>query len=369
MIARARSRLVTASLFVASTLVPTAPAQQPALGWTDGDALTVEGRGWHEANAPWTRLPQTAASSVRKAVWDLSRHSAGIAIRFVTDASEIHARWSLASDRLAMPHMPATGVSGVDLYARDDGGRWRWVAVGTPRSTANSQCLLRLDGAGRLREFMLYLPLYNEATSVEIGTPEGAVIEPGPVRPEGRRKPIVFYGTSITHGACASRPGTCHTAIVGRRLDRPVVNLGFSGNGRMEWEVAAFVPALDPAVVVIDCLPNIEAEAVRARTGPLVRQLREALPEVPIVLVEDRDYADGWIHAARARRNRDSQAALREAFDALTAAGVDGLHYLDHGRLLGADGDDTVDGSHPSDLGFARQAEGLLEILGPLLDR
>ena len=135
----------------------------------------------------------------------------------------------------------------------------------------------------------------------------------------------------------------------------------------METEVAAFIPELRPAAVVVDCLPNINAAQVRARTAPLVRQLRAALPDVAIVLVEDRDYAGSWIQAGQAQRNRASQAALRAAFDSLVQDGVADLHYLGHDRLLGTDGDDTVDGSHPSDLGFARQAAGFVAVLEPLL--
>src|SRR5205823_11246646 len=98
-------------------------------------------------------------------------------------------------------------------------------------------------------------------------------------RPASRRKPVVFYGTSITQGGCASRPGMVHTAILGRRLDRPVINLGFSGNGKMEPELAALLAELDPAVYVLDCLPNLNAQEIRERVGPFVRTLRQARPE------------------------------------------------------------------------------------------
>ena len=130
-------------------------------------------------------------------------------------------------------------------------------------------------------EFMLYLPLYNGIESIEIGTLEGSTIEPAPERTD----PIVFYGTSITHGACASRPGMGHPAILGRRLDRPIVNLGFSGNGRLEPEVGRFLVEIDAAVFVLDCLPNLNGDQTAARTEPMVRQIRAAHPDVPIVFM------------------------------------------------------------------------------------
>src|SRR5205085_2015483 len=145
------------------------------------------------------------------------------------------------------------------------------------------------------REFLLYLPLYNGVSSVEIGIAKGSTLAKGPARPPERQKPIVFYGTSITQGGCASRPGMVHTAILGRRLDRPVINLGFSGSGRMEPAMATLLAELDPAVYVLDCLPNMSAAEVAERMEPFVRTLRKAHPRTPIVMAEDRLYTTGTI--------------------------------------------------------------------------
>jgi hypothetical protein len=168
------------------------------------------------------------------------------------------------------------------------------LAVGKPtQSPTNEAQLVRGQSAGK-REYLLYLPLYNGVSSVEIGIPKESSLSQGPVRSADRQKPIVFYGTSITQGGCASRPGMVHTAIVGRWFDRPVINLGFSGNGRMEPEVAQLLAELDPVVYVIDCLPNMDAKQVEERTEPLVRTLLKAHPQTPVLLVEDRTYANAW---------------------------------------------------------------------------
>ena len=266
-----------------------------------------------------------------------------------------------------MAHMPATGVSGLDLYAKRDNGRWSWLATGRPtKFPTNRQKLVEGLPPGR-REFLLYLPLYNGVTSVEIGIPPGNHLETLP-RPVARRNPIVFYGTSITQGGCASRPGMVHTAILGRWLGRPVINMGFSGNGRMEREVGEFLAELDPSAYVIDCLPNMQGPAVAKNTEPLVRLLREAHPSTPILLVEDRTYSNTPFLAKSRRRHQGSRAALKKAFDNLSAAGVQNLYYLAGEDLLGDDGEGTVDGSHPTDLGFVRQAEAFRTALEPLLD-
>ena len=334
--------------------------------WYDLRLVGIEGQGWSETKAPYDRLPAKAEGKVRPAVWGLGRDSAGECARFVTDATTLHARWTLTSADLAMPHMAATGVSGLDLYVKGEDGVWRWLAVGQPKAQTNSVKLVTDLPAGR-REYMLYLPLYNGVSSVEIGLPEGASLSKGPAREKGAEKPIVFYGTSITQGGCASRPGMVHTALLGRWLDRPVINLGFSGNGQMEAEVAELLAELDPAVYVIDCLPNITAAQVTERTGPLVKILREARPETPILLVEDRNYSDAFLIEKKQERNRSSQAALKVEFDRLVEAGVKNLHYLAGDELLGNDNEGTVDSSHPTDLGFFRQAEAFREVLGPLL--
>lgn len=365
---RTAIRALVLILVVSCSRALTAADPPPVLRWTDLRDLGIEGQGWTDTAAPYDRLPARAEGVVRSAVWNLSRHSAGLHVRFVTDAPAIHARWALTASSLAMPHMAATGVSGLDLYVRADGGTWRWLAVGKPERPTNEVALVTGLPPGR-REYLLYLPLYNGTRSAEIGVPEGTLLErAGPWGP-GTRKPILLYGTSILHGACASRPGMPHGAILGRRFDFPHLNLGFSGNGRMEPEIARLLAELDPSVYVLDCLPNMNAEEVTERVEPFVRTLRAARPRTPIVLVEDRSYADAFLLEGKRRRNDTSRAALRAAFRRLRESGVRDLHYVPGDPLLGDDGEGTVDSSHPNDLGFMRQADVLAKTLRPLLRR
>lgn len=339
------------------------------VAWHDVLDIGLEGKGWSDTSAPFDRLPARAKKLVRSPVWSLSQHSAGMCVRFVTDATAIHARWKLRSANLAMNHMPATGVSGLDLYVKSAvdhvNGPWRWLAVGRPSAQSNSARLVSGIPAGK-REYLLYLPLYNGVESVEIGVPEGASIWKPDARTSGL-KPIVFYGTSITQGGCASRPGMVHTAILGRWLDAPVINLGFSGNGRMEAEVATLMTELDASVFVIDCLPNISAGDVAARTAPLVGILRKAHPTTPIVLVEDRSYTDSFLLKSKRERNLSSRAALKEVYEKLKESGDENLYYIPGEDLIGDDGEGTVDSSHPTDLGFLRQSEAFAEVLRPIL--
>lgn len=340
--------------------------QQTGIHWYDIRPLGLEGQGWTDTKAPFDRLPAKAEKTTRPPVWNLSRHSTGLCVRFVTDATTIHARWTVTNKNLAMPHMPATGVSGLDLYVKTPAGKWQWVANGRPTSeTTTAQLASGL--APEEKEYLLYLPLYNGVSSVEIGLPKGTTLKKADARPANRKSPIVFYGTSITQGGCASRPGMVHTAIIGRKFDCSVINLGFSGNGTLDLDIAALLGELDAAVFVLDCLPNLTAAQVAERTEPFVKALRKAKPTTPILLVEDRTYANAPVLPALAKRNAESRAAYKKAFDALIAAGDKNLFYLTGDKLIGDDGEGTVDGSHPTDLGFMRQADAFAEALKPLL--
>jgi hypothetical protein len=333
-------------------------AQEVELDWVDARKLTVEGLGFKDVASPYDRLPARAEGIVRKAVWDLSRDSTGVLVRFMANTTAVHARWTLKGKTLAGPTMTATGQSGLDLYARDAAGKWRWRGIGKATKLPDNQDVLAAGMPPGDREYKVYLPLRNQVASLEIGVPKGARIDRGPTR-DGRRKPLVFYGTSITHGIAASRPGMTHVAILGRQMNREVINLGFSGNGKMEPEVTQFVAELDASVYVLDCLPNMTAQDVRERAEVCVKTLRKARPSVPILLVEDRNYADAFLNPARKERNDTNHEAMRAVYAKLVREKVGGLLYLKGEELLGEDGEATIDGSHPTDLGFMRQAAAI----------
>jgi hypothetical protein len=344
--------------------------------WIDIREFGVEGRGYSDVESFYDRWPARAKGKVPENVWTLGQRSAGMCVRFLTDARMINARWTLRCEGRAMDHMPATGVSGLDLYTRVGGptGKWRWLGMGWPSKFPTNEARLisgELDrgiaglGVGGLREMMLYLPLYNGVTGVEIGVPEGARVEQAPAWKGAKAKPLCFYGTSILHGGCASRPGSCYPALISRMLDWPHLNLGFSGSARCELEVAEFLAELDPAVYVIDPLPNMTFELVEERLEKFVRVLRAARASTPIVLVESITYCDSYAVASRRERYVASNRSLRGIYEKLVGSGVKGLHLVPGEGLLGEDGEGTVDGVHPTDLGFWRMAE----VIGPAVGR
>lgn len=365
----------SAAFFVGLVLSgPCAQAQTVAQSerdgvWHDLARLPLEGKAWSdpETKHRYDRLPAKAEGVVRAPVWTLAQDSAGMRYRFVTDATFIRARWKVRkADRLALSHMPATGVSGLDLYVRDADDAWHFLAVGRPEGAAPEQTLVR-GLASKSREYLLHLPLYNGTESVEIGVSAGATFAAAPDRYAGRN-PIVFYGTSILQGGCASRPGMAYPAIIGRTLDWPTVNLGFSGNGKSEPEMAQLLAELDPAAYVLDSLPNLDLTQTKERVEPLVQALRAKHPQTPIILVENVTYSDGGFVESRRSKVADVNTVLRKLYEKLKAAGDRHIHYVHTSHLLGGDGEDTVDGTHPTDLGFQRMAQGIAPVVRTALE-
>ena len=331
--------------------------------WYDVKEFGVEGKGWNETKKFFDRLPAKAEGFVRDQVWNLSRDSAGMCFRFVSDSPNIYVRYELSRESLSMTHMAATGHSGVDLYAQDGMGIDRWVAVVRPGKQKMDTTLAK-DLAPGSRRYTLYLPLRNGVESLEIGVVRGQSFTALSPRNE---KPIVFYGTSIMHGACASRPGMAFPSILGRRLRRPIINLGFAGNGRMEIEVGSLLVELNPCVYVIDCLPNMNESTVSQRAVPLVKKIRETHEKTPILLVEDRSFTSTRFFPARKQRHQKNRIALKNAFKELQNLGIKNIFYLDGDNLLGQDGEAATDGSHPSDLGMVRYADAYEPALRAIL--
>lgn len=315
----------------------------------------VEGKGWRDTASDFDRFPARAESGVRSAVWSLSRNSTGLSVRFTSNATSLWMRWTVVHERLALPHMAATGVSGLDVYAKEH-GRWYFVGGARPTESPTNTAQVITGMTETTREFRAYLPLYNGVTKLEIGVPEGATFR---LEPPSTARPVVIYGTSITQGCCANRPGMAYPAILGRRLDVPMINLGFSGNGKAEPEVARLLAELDPVVYVLDPLPNLKPEEVVERMPGLIDTLRAAHPRTPIVLVEHLRYPNARFRPQKARDIATSNASLRRIYEERRKAGDRLLSFVSSEDLLGSDGDGTVDDSHPTELGFDRMANGL----------
>lgn len=355
-------------------------AQSPAeyTWWnpTQSDQPVIEGQGWSGAalQHPYDRLPAPAEQRVRKEVWSLSHDGAGLMIRFRASTDQVVIRYTAGRKQTALPHMPATGVSGVDLYAVNSDGDYLWCAGKYTFGDTIQYRFTNLEPNDpqhkKGREYRLYLPLYNSVKWLEIGVPNGVTLTPLPVRPD---KPIVIYGTSIAQGACASRPGMAWTSILGRKLDRPIINLGFSGNGRLEKEVVDFLPEIDAKLYVLDCLPNliatvgIKPDTIKARIIQSVKTLRQRRPATPILLVEHAGYTEGGINPTRKQLYTEVNELMQQAYTQLLNEGTEQLYLLSK-SAINLDIDAMVDGTHPTDLGMQQYADAYERMIRPILN-
>jgi lysophospholipase L1-like esterase len=332
----------------------------------------IEGQASKEVMNPYDRLPAGAEKTVREDVWNLSHNSAGLMLRFKSNADQIIVRYKVTGEQ-AMPHMPATGVSGIDLYAVSTDGKWLWCAG---KYSMGDTIEYRFTGLTpndtyhqNGREYRLYFPLYNSVHWMEVGVPEGTLFNPLSTRKE---KPIVVYGTSIAQGGCASRPGMAWPAIVGRKLDRPLVNLGFSGNGRLENEVIDIIGEIDAKMYVLDCLPNLDAsdatksEFVKNLVLQSVKQLQKKNPSTPVLMVEHCGFSDEAVNSSKERNVKALNQAQREAFEQLKSEGHNNLYLLSK-EEIGLSMDGTVDGIHPNDLGMQDYANAYEKIIRNIL--
>lgn len=309
----------------------------------------IEGQGWHQDLAsPYDRFPQRAEKGLRSAVWYLSEESAGLVIRFRTNARDIMIRYGVAR-KLAMPHMPSTGVSGLDLYARSPSGNWEWAGGKYHFGDTITYHYSSLKPGER--EYDLYLPLYNKVTWLEIGIPGNARLEPLPL---SAQKPVVIYGTSITQGGVASRPGMAWPAILGRRIHAPVVNLGFSGNGKLEEPVVSLLTELDAGLFIIDGLGNMVSfpeDTIVCRLMATVKTLRKKRPEVPILIADDPHPGirslDLHVDSVYRHINEITESVYRK----LKASGIRSIYLLTAAEI-GLNSESTVEGLHPNDYGM-----------------
>lgn len=329
--------------------------------------LPIQGRGWNrEIGGEYHRLPARAQALVRPPVWDLSQQTAGLYIQFFTNAPTIRVEYQLTGG-WSMPHMPATGVSGVDLYAQDSDGHTAWCAADyhfgdTVRYTYNN--LTYRNNHSRGSEYTLYLPLYNGVKGLRIGIPSECRF--AWVAPSAER-PIVVYGTSIAQGACASRPGMAWTNILQRRLEMPVVNLGFSGNGQLDKNMFHLLAETDAALYVIDCMPNMTNERTAWILPRLVEGIRilRSQSTAPILLVEHDGYMGYHTAQAKEQQFRAANRELRTAYDSLKET-VPAL-YLMTFEELGLSMESQVDGVHASDLGMQQYADAYYKKITDIL--
>lgn len=323
-----------------------------------------------DASAKYSRLPDSLQSKIREELWNLGLNSAGLSVRFRSDSPRLAAKWH-SRNKFNMNHMTATGIRGLDLYVLDGDSAWTTVSSARPAfNSHNSRSLMVSDMTpGVMREYMLYLSLYDGVDSLFIGVDSGSVVLPPAIDLPTRKKPVVMYGTSILQGGCATRPGMAHTNILQRELQREVVNLGFSGNARLDMEIARMIADSDASLIVIDALPNCTADRIDEAMEEFIAIIRQKQPSTPILLVESPMFPisrfDNGTRATLTEKNHH----LHAIYQCLIDEGDENLHYFPADRILPGNFEATVDNYHFTDAGFQAFADELLPVMRSLINR
>lgn len=319
----------------------------------NGDPFKVHGLIYE--NGQYRRFPEAVAKTVSDGVYSLHTCTAGGRLRFKTDSPYI-AVYAKMPNPCHMPHMAMSGSAGFDLYVTDEDGEQRYAGAFLPFMQEDSTFQYVIDfWVSKEKEVTIHFPLYSRVTELFIGLKDTATLSaPTPYKIE---KPVVYYGSSITQGGCASRPGNAYQNILSRRFDCDHINLGFSGNARGESSIAQYIASLDMSAFVLDYDHNAPDVAHLKETHEaMYRTIREAHPSLPIILMPRPKRCLGQSEVER-------RQVIEETYAVAKASGDQNVYYIDNLQLTALCGDEgTVDGTHPNDFGFAAIAQALGDV-------
>lgn len=302
-------------------------------------------------NIRFRRMPNAVAETVSNGVRDLNNNAAGGRIRFRTDSPYIAVKAKMLGILKDISHMPLSGNAGFDLY---DGVSYVNSFIPPFGMTDGYESVVEVRDSG-MREYTINMPLYSTVDELFIGLAESARVEPPTAY--AIEKPIVYYGSSITQGGCASRPGNAYQSIISRRFNADFVNLGFSGNAKGELEMANYIKALEMSAFVYDYDHNAPSIEHLAKTHErMFKIIREANPELPILIMSRPKYTLDENEQLRLK-------VITETYNNAVKSGDKNVYMLNGKQLMSLAGNDgTVDNCHPNDFGFASIAAAVAEV-------
>lgn len=335
--------------------------------YVDANQFPLYGKVYEDSNPRYNRIPAGLANGLRAPLGNLGTNSSGLAIRFRSNSTSVGVKW-INTGNVSMSHMTPTAVRGMDLYCWQNNA-WLYVGSAKPTSPDTCQFTLIANMIPEMREYILYLPLYDGIKMLEIGIDGNSEISSPHLDKPNRNKPIVFYGSSIMQGCSASRPGMSITNILSRRLNHEIIDLGFSGNAFLDYEIARMMADVDASVYVMDNIPNSSVTQIHERTCNFVSILRSNHKDVPIVFVEDPMSPQAVFNFKTKSVIEEKNQALRDEYTKLCRSGVKNIYYITSDEITCQGCDGTVDGIHFTDVSFTHYCDVIMPLLSKLLNK
>lgn len=349
-------------LFFLVLLLPLSATAQD-LRFIDAKELQLYGQD-PEAHGSYQRFADKHLEQIPKRVRELSFNTAGFYIDFKTNSTSLALAWEVDEYR-SLKNMTPIAVNGFDLYGMK-GGKWQFVGTARPdKKESRSTIVTNMDGG--FKNYRLYFPLYTGVENLEIGIDSTSVIQDAD---EGliSDKKVLIYGSSITQGASASRPGMAFPSILSRMLDIEFLNFGFSGSGKIELAVGEALSGIQTDLIILDCVPNPSPEQIATRTVPFIEILRKAQPNTPILMVESVFRENAHWDERLQKHVLDQNKAFWDSYVSLKEKGMDRIYYVRNDGHIGEDHEGTIDGSHFTDLGHLRMARKLAPLISEILE-
>ncbi len=337
--------------------------QRPKIAYTPAKDLTLVGKITSTENI-FHRVDTNVFADLPAAVKKRVVQSGGLAVSFKTNSPAVYAKWCTAGT-VSSATMTAVAYRGLDLYIKRN-GRWQYAGIARPRegqACASTTILQGMDNAEK--ECLLYLPLYDEMTRLEVGVDDGSTMQAG-AYPFQKR--VLVYGSSIVQGASASRSGLAYAARLSRETGIDFLNLGMGGSAKMEKSVVDMIASFDADAFVLDCVPNSSPTQVSQRTAYLVETIRKKHPDAPIIVLQSVIRERGYFNLASGERVRQQNDNIKVEVAKLLQKGITNLYFIPADDFLGHDHEGSVDGTHPNDLGFDRMINVIKPKLMEVLD-
>lgn len=328
-----------------------------SMKWHNAAEFTIIGKPVPTSEA-FTRIDGSVYKFNDKTIDRYAGYSTGLAILFETDSPIIKARWITGDDNSGA-NMAAIGQKGLDLYIMKD-GKWVFAGVGTPDMKKapfrKHESTIVSDMSDGIKQCLLYLPLFDHVKSLEIGIEEGTFIQ---AIENPFRHNIIVHGSSITHGASASRPGMTYPARFGRDNGFYTMNLGFSGMCKLQKEYAYYLADIkDVDAFIFDTFSNPLADVIYENFDQFVDIVRAAHPEVPMIFLQTERREIRNFNTKRDALEAAKQKAAEEVVMRRMKSD-NHMYFITSEDFLGDEHIATADGTHPTDLGFSYMLESI----------